>query len=57
MQNVAMLKPLHRLRQKIVHAIRTEATDIHDFEFKFHLEPYEIEIENDKNYCSFDDFS
>ena len=42
MSNSAMQKPLFRLREHLIQAIKTQAAELVGFEFKFHLDPFEI---------------
>ena len=46
MPSVAMQKPLNRLREHLIKAIQTKATNLVNFDFKFHLDPFEITKED-----------
>ena len=40
-----------------MHAINTQAAELSDFDFQFHLEPYELDVLSNAGYCSFSDFT
>ena len=50
------LKSLHRWKTQVQSAIRVCAEEISDFNFKFHLDPDEINDESDSMYCTYADF-
>ena len=51
-----MLKPLLKLRRKIVETVRSRKEEFDDFSFQFHLDPFEIEKGRRPAYCRFEDF-
>ena len=52
----AMLKPLHHFRVKLQEAIQNSETKLEGFNFKFHIEPFEIETDRRPIYCTYSDF-